>query len=173
MPSSRLQPALIGGLFIGVLSALPIISFGNCCCLWVIGGGIVAAYLTQNASPTAITVGDGALAGLMAGVFGAIVNSVLSIPLHLVVGPLQARVAQRVLENARDMPDSLRGLLEPGQMGGAGFVVSVILAFLFFLVICVIFSTIGGMVGAAIFNRNKPAVVSSEPPFPPPPPPLP
>ena len=32
----KLQPALFGGLFIGVLSALPLVSVGNCCCLWVI-----------------------------------------------------------------------------------------------------------------------------------------
>ena len=36
----KLQPALYGGLFIGVLSALPLINIGNCCCLWVIGGGV-------------------------------------------------------------------------------------------------------------------------------------
>ena len=30
----------------GVLSALPIVSAGNyCCCLWVISGGLVAAYV--------------------------------------------------------------------------------------------------------------------------------
>ncbi len=39
-------PALLGGLFIGMLSALPIVSVGNCCCcLWMIGGGVLAAYL--------------------------------------------------------------------------------------------------------------------------------
>ena len=35
----KFQPALYGGLFIGVLSALPIINIGNCCCLWVTAGG--------------------------------------------------------------------------------------------------------------------------------------
>jgi hypothetical protein len=126
MPSSRLQPALIGGLFIGVLSALPIVSFANCCCLWVIGGGIVAAYLTQNASPTAITVGDGALAGLMAGIVGAVVNSIIWIPVYAIMGPLQTRLTQRVLESSRDLPDSLRVFMEPGSMGGAGFFFSLI-----------------------------------------------
>jgi hypothetical protein len=47
----KLQPALFGGLFIGVLSALPIINIANCCCLWVIGGGVLATYLMQL-SPT-------------------------------------------------------------------------------------------------------------------------
>ena len=61
---SRLQPAIIGGAVIGVLSALPLISAGNCCCcLWVIGGGAVAAYLLQQHQATPITVGDGAVAG--------------------------------------------------------------------------------------------------------------
>ena len=64
----RLQPALLGGLFIGVLSALPIINIGNCCCLWVLGGGALAAYLMQQNHPYPITVADGALVGLMAGV---------------------------------------------------------------------------------------------------------
>ena len=47
----KLQPALFGGLFIGVLSALPIINIGNCCCLWVIGGGVLATYLMQQNHP--------------------------------------------------------------------------------------------------------------------------
>ena len=34
---------------LGVLSALPIVNIGNaCCCLWVIAGGVAAAYLLQN-----------------------------------------------------------------------------------------------------------------------------
>jgi hypothetical protein len=42
-------PALLGGLFIGVLSSLPYIKGGNvCCCLWVISGGMLAAWLMQQ-----------------------------------------------------------------------------------------------------------------------------
>jgi len=43
-----LQAPLLGGLFIGILSALPVVSWGNCCCLWIIGGGVLAAYLDQQ-----------------------------------------------------------------------------------------------------------------------------
>ena len=59
----KLQPALYGGLFIGVLSALPIINIGNCCCLWVIGGGVLATYLMQQNHPYPIAAADGALVG--------------------------------------------------------------------------------------------------------------
>ena len=55
MDSARLQPALLGGVFIGVLSALPFISAANCCCcLWVVAGGVLTVYLRQQNSPMAI-----------------------------------------------------------------------------------------------------------------------
>ena len=63
--AERLQPAFWGGLFIGVLSALPIVQVGNCCCcLWVVTGGVLAAYLRQQQSPYAIPASEGALVGL-------------------------------------------------------------------------------------------------------------
>ena len=54
--NAMLMPAVWGGFFIGVLSALPIVGAANlCCCLWVICGGMVAAYLlsrcTERRSP--------------------------------------------------------------------------------------------------------------------------
>ena len=62
MDSGRLQPAFYGGLLIGVLSALPIVSAGNCCCcLWVVAGGMLAVYLRQQNSPYAVTSAEGAL----------------------------------------------------------------------------------------------------------------
>ena len=67
MDSGRLQPALLGGVFIGVLSALPFIGAGNCCCcMWVLGGGILSVYLRQQNSPAPLEASEGALLGLMA-----------------------------------------------------------------------------------------------------------
>ena len=57
--SGYLQPALIGGVVTGVLSALPFISgFNACCCLWVVSGGLVASYLLQQSRSTPLTPGD-------------------------------------------------------------------------------------------------------------------
>ena len=53
------QPALLGGLFIGVLSALPGVSIGNCCCcLWVVTGGLLATAVaaSDRLRPTGISV---------------------------------------------------------------------------------------------------------------------
>ena len=61
MPRSQRQPVLLGGLFTGVLSALPIVAIGSCCCLWVVGGGLVTAYLIQRGSLKPIQFSEGAL----------------------------------------------------------------------------------------------------------------
>src|SRR5215475_16153060 len=88
--ASRGQPALIGGRVMGVLSSLPLINLGNlCCCLWVVSGGVVAAYLLQQNQTSPITPGDGALVGLFAGIIGAGVGFLISIPLSLMLEPMQ------------------------------------------------------------------------------------
>ena len=56
----------------GVLSALPIVAGGNvCCCMWIISGGFLAAYLDSQNTSRSLTVGRGALVGFLAGVAGA------------------------------------------------------------------------------------------------------
>ena len=68
MTPSKTQPALLGGLFIGVLSALPVVNLGNCCCcLWVVCGGALAAWLLQQNEPAPMATGDALLAGLLGG----------------------------------------------------------------------------------------------------------
>ena len=54
----KLQPALFGGLFIGVLSALPLINIGNCCCLWVIGGGTNSSVAVSHAPNATVPNGS-------------------------------------------------------------------------------------------------------------------
>lgn len=166
MPSSKLQPALYGGIVLGVLSAMPIVSLGNvCCCLWVLAGGALAAYLLQANQPTPITPGDGATVGLLAGAIGAVVQLVVSIPVGLVMGPLQGRFIERFLENARDMPENMRPMMDALRHGGVS-VVGAILGFLVFLCLALVFSTLGGLIGAALFKKKVPPIMP--PDIPPP-----
>jgi hypothetical protein len=144
----------------GWLSALPLISFGNaCCCLWVLGGGLVAAYLLQQNMQTPITPGDGALVGLLAGLCGAVITVVLSIPITLLVGPFERAILQRVADMAGSMPPEMRDALERyGREGRslAWLVVAQIVALMFWLFVGAVFSTLGGLLGAAIFRRQGP-----------------
>jgi hypothetical protein len=166
MPSSKSQPALYGGLLLGVLSALPLINLGNvCCCLWVVCGGVVAAYVLQANQPTPITPGDGAVVGLMAGAIGSVVQLLVSIPVGLLVGPVQRRMVERFLQNASDMPENMRPMVDALRHGGLS-VVGAILGFFVFLCIAVVFSTIGGLIGAAIFKKTPPTLPPDLPPAP-------
>ena len=98
MESNRLQPALFGGLLIGVLSALPLVNVGNCCCcLWVVAGGMLAVHLRQQSSPFAITSAEGAYVGFLAGLFGGVLGVLLSIPIDLMMGPFNRRFMEWVL----------------------------------------------------------------------------
>ena len=108
----RMQPAVFGGLFIGVLSALPLVNLANCCCVWVIGGGVLAAYLMQQNYPYAISAADGALVGLLAGAFGGILGALLSVPIEMMMGPLQQRWLERLILSNPDVPEETRAMLE-------------------------------------------------------------
>lgn len=167
MQASKLQPAVMGGLLIGVLSALPIVAAGNfCCCLWVLSGGALAAYLLQQNQPSTLTPGDGAVVGLMAGVVGAVVKTIIAIPFALLVGPMQVQALQRVLDNP-DVPPELRNVLV--MMGSGGLtIVGIIVGLMVSLVLYTIFGMLGGMLGALFFKKNAPPM----PPPPPVPPPL-
>jgi hypothetical protein len=162
------QPALIGGVVMGVLSALPIIAAGNiCCCLWVISGGVVAAYLYQQNQTAPITPSDGALVGLLAGLTGALVVFILSIPLDLLVAPMEQAMIQRILDRG-SLPADARDIVErygrSGGMGPAFFFLRKILALMMWALLGGIFSTLGGLIGALIFKKQTPPGVIDIPP---------
>ncbi len=153
MDSGRLQPALLGGLLIGVLSALPLVSAGNCCCcLWVVSGGALAAYLRQQNLPVAIDAAEGAIIGLMAGVIGGIAATILSIPMEMALGPFQRQIMERILSSNPEFPPEMRDIIERGAATGAGVAIKLV----FNLVIGVVFGLLGGLLGAAIFKKNVP-----------------
>ena len=58
-----LTPALIGGAIAGLLSGIPIVSC--LCCLWIIGGAILATYLLGKNTPAPLASSDGAIIGMV------------------------------------------------------------------------------------------------------------
>jgi hypothetical protein len=141
--------AFLGGLFIGILSALPIVNVANCCCLWIIGGGLIASYLAPDQPP--LTVARGARAGLLAGIVGAFVWLFASMALNVVVAPLQERMVDAMIRNAQDMPPDVRGWLE--NIGNrASSPLRYLLGFLFHLFGGTIFATLGGVLGAIFLS---------------------
>jgi hypothetical protein len=145
----RTRAALIGGAIAGVLSALPLIN--NCCCLWAIGGGILAVFLYVKSTGAAVTPGEGATLGAVAGGIGAVINLIIGIPVILLFGA--AAITERMEQGGVSLPFS-------------GVVLAIVVA----LVIAVgvfVFTLVGGLIGAPIFGKGGGAAV---PPPPPPPP---
>ena len=109
----------------------------------------------QQNQPEPITPGDGALVGLLAGLGGACIYLVLSIPIDIVFradGAEDHACGCRELagtDAAQRAADSWRT-----SFGAAGPRSS--LGFMLMLFLGRIFSTLGGLLGAAIF-RKKPA----------------
>jgi hypothetical protein len=180
MSPSKTQPALLGGIALGVLSALPVINLANCCCAWILFGGGLAAYLLQQNYPDRISIGDGAIVGLMAGAIGAIIAALLSIPLYAFLGPLQAGIFERAMERAGDMPPEARAWME-SMRGGAFMGAAFFVGTLFKLCLYSLFGMVGGLLGTLFFAKDGPPPPPPQDPTftpptytpPPPPPPLP
>jgi hypothetical protein len=156
MDSGRLQPALLGGVFIGVLSALPFISAANCCCcLWVVAGGVLSVYLRQQNSPVAIQPSEGALMGLIAGAIGGIIAGVLGYAFALMMGPWQNEFMRRIMEANQDTPPEVREMMERMMAGGAMGAFA-LMGMLINVVMFSVFGLLGGLLGTVIFKKNAP-----------------
>ena len=147
---SKLVPAVWGGLLIGVISGVPVLNFINCaCCAGVIAGGILAVYIYRNnIDPTEpLIMGDGAVLGLLAGVFGAVIGSILDGLFGVMTYDFLLKASEYI-----DDPE-LKGILEsfdPKIMGPGIF----ILGFLFDLVIDCVFGLLGGLLGIALLVKH-------------------
>jgi len=163
-----IQPALLGGLFIGVLSALPFISVGNCCCLWIIGGGFLAAYVDAQNGPRTLPVSRGALDGFLAGVAGAVIWIIVAILLEGVVGPMQRQFAEAMARRSDSMPPELREWFDVlASRSTSPFRWA--LGFFFQLFVGMVFAPVGGMLGAVFFKKDVPPALGGNyvpPPLP-------
>jgi hypothetical protein len=165
MSAPKMLPALLGGLFIGVLSSLPYIKGGNvCCCLWVVSGGILAAWVMQQNTLRPITLGEGAVVGLLSGLVGTMVWVVIAIVLMFVFSttPFDLGDFQRAMtEGGRDIPPEARDALENLSPAVILVVGGVVWGF-----VSMVFATLGGLLGALLFRR-KGGPTAGLPPAPP------
>jgi hypothetical protein len=161
--NDKLKPALIGGVVLGLLSVIPIVSLGNaCCCLWAILGGVLASYLYVKNSPTPASAGDGAILGAMAGLIGAVITLVIGIPLSLLLGsPMRGLLLSWLASMDPQQAEMMRIRMEASQTVAGAIINGLILA-----VCLVIFATLGGLVGIPIFEKRKGGAMPPPPPAP-------
>ena len=158
--NDKLKPAIIGGVILGVLSALPAVN--TCCCIWALVGGLIAANMYIKASPNPVTPADGAIVGAIAGAVGAVLIIVVGIPLQLIFGAAMSSMMGGLIQNADPRQAEQ---IQAAMAGSLGFGRAILNA-LMYSVTAVIFSAVGGLLGVALFEKRK-----GGPGVPPPPPP--
>ena len=147
------RPALLGGMFIGVLSVLPYVGAANCCCLWVIAGGLLTTYLLQQARPEPIETAEALLGGLLAGLVGAvIVLAVAGARMPTSAGlQMQEQMRQSFDQNPQ-IPPEMRNLMLNLFAGRNVLFLIVAIA----LPLYAVFSALGALLGLAIFRKKTP-----------------
>jgi hypothetical protein len=164
-----LRPALIGGAAAGILSGIPLL---NClCCLWLIVGAALAAYLLAKDSPVSLKSSDGALVGAFTGVVAAVVDSVVSIPFQSVNAAFTKRLIERLGAYLDQMPAQWNDYLT--QRGGPVSIAWFFGGLLIAAVVFAAFGALGGVIGAALFGKKTTPAPQGSPPPQAPPPPLP
>lgn len=150
-----LKPSITGGLFLGVLSSIPFIgSLNVICCLWAQAGGGLAAWLLDKQRPGGLKYGDGAFGGVISGLIGAFVNTIIGIPIQLLLFTPEAYAT--VQERMAQMPMSPAVREAILQFFTPGFNLSrTLIGLLMYMVLFGLFAMIGGILAVAILNRKK------------------
>jgi hypothetical protein len=144
------KPAAIGGILLGVLSSVPPL---NCaCCIWMLGGGFLAAYLYVKESSVVVTLGQGVLLGFIAGVIGTIIGELIQIILF----PLSAEQIRQIMEQIPGFTEENRKSVEE-LLSREGFIsILFVMNIAISLVINCLLAMLGGALGVALFEKRKP-----------------
>jgi len=173
-----LKPALIGGVLLGILSAVPVVNLGNClCCAWVIGGGMLAANLYIKSSPDPVRLGSGVSLGLMTGAIGGVVATLFGIPFQILLRGVVSRFdqeIQRAVSEQMNLPPEVKETLTAILAGGGNLnLFTIVIGGIMNLIIYSLIAMIGGVLGVALFEKRRiepPAPYQRpRPPAPPPP----
>ena len=159
---SKFQPALFGGLFIGVMSGLPLISAGNiCCCLWVVIGGVLAQHFLQKGQAMPVEMSQAVLTGLIAGAVGAVIAAILNMALLPITGPLTQRLISQWVSQMPNVPPEVQDRLQNIQTSGSAAIAQQIIGLAFSVPMYGIFAMLGALLGRAMFKPKNPPVVQS------------
>ncbi|MBD3262101.1 MAG: hypothetical protein GF334_10630 [Candidatus Altiarchaeales archaeon] len=139
-------PSLIGGLGSGFVAALPVINCCNVCCLWVILGGMGAAYLYHREAT--IQMADGAVVGAFTGIPYAFLTTILYLAIKMLIDVFG--ITSEYVK-FRD-PTALFGDV---VFAGLNTLVFAVIMFFGHLILGMIFGALGGVIAALIIERKK------------------
>jgi hypothetical protein len=156
----RQQPALIGGLLVGILSVLPVVQAANaCCCLWALVGGAYAIKLSINRSPQRVSLGEAARITAVAGLLGAVIKLFIGMPIELATLPAQLKGLEEwagVISNTEqkerllEMVNNLRAMRTGQVLLNFLLPINLLGALILFG-----FTVVGGLLGVVLFERRN------------------
>jgi hypothetical protein len=169
---SKLLPALYGGLIMGAISGLPVISIINCfCCAGILLGGFLSVMFYKNElTPTMppLSNSDCLQLGAIAGVFGAITGTILHVITLLAVGDMTSGLLMNIFENLKMPPEVMdqmkERMAESSQLAG----LSTLISFGTSLLIDPLFGLLGGLIGYNVYKSKGPVQQVPPPPTVPP-----
>ena len=153
--------ALLAGVGAAILTAVPFVSIG--CCLWMLGAGVFSVSMYRKRVPGAlITPGMGMKLGALAGVFGFMVNAVLTMLSFVLFRSsadfrraMQEQMEKQMASNpdpkAQAMVQHFMDWMSTPQ-GAATFVVLVLLVL---GVVFILITAAGGALGASMSGRRR------------------
>jgi len=144
-----------------LLTAIPIVSVG--CCLWMLGAGALSVSLYQKRMPeTLITPGMGMKLGALAGLFGFMVNSVVSTVSFLTLrsrGDFRHAMEQQMQKQMTANPDpkvqEMMQRMVEWMSTPQGAATLIVLFLLIMGAIFVLFTAAGGALGASMFRQRR------------------
>lgn len=163
---SKFRSAALAGTAMGVISALPGLSFINCCCCaGIISGGILAVYLYKQEfkeGMPSLESSDGLVLGILAGLVGAFAATVVSLMIILVFGAWEAEFVRSIMdkilesmEESGSLPsgaaDDIRDMMEQA-MSESTTIVGILGGLIMNLIIYPIFGMLGGLLGYTFFK---------------------
>lgn len=150
-----LKPAIAGGLALGILSSIPLIAFGNVlCCLWAQAGGGLAAWFLDKQRPGGLKYGDGAFGGVFSGLIGALVTTLISIPVQILLFTPERIAELKAQFEQMSMQPETRELMM--RIMSPGFdLTRTLLLLLLYMLLFGLFAMIGGIITTAILSRKK------------------
>ncbi len=153
--------ALLCGVGAAILSAIPLVSLG--CCLWMLGAGAFSVALYRRQVPDAvITQGMGMKLGALAGLFGFIVNAIVTTAAFVArrdSGDLQKAMQEQMQKQMASAPDpkvheAMQRMLDwvSTPQGAATMMIFVLI---FMGVVFLLFTAAGGALGASMSGRRR------------------
>jgi hypothetical protein len=163
------RAAILGGLIIGAISGLPGLNLLNCCCCaGILFGGAMSVFFYRQeftAEMPPVESSDALILGIISGIIGALITTLLSAVILLIIGPVESEMMrgffeklvqkledrgslpQGTLENMQDQFD--KAVKEGMTLGG------ILRSLVYALIIYPIFSMLGALIGYGLSGKKR------------------